>query len=555
WLPVVFFELSVGRLFLRHLLPAWWCSFVFYSGERVRRAASTTFTASEALAAILHHRATSGNSSQLAVFQDVKRSGLDDSSCIAPSINVVVVSGDSIAFQVFRRLLRLIRDGVSAPVTIDVGNKKLTTTALARPNFGFGKWDDIVLAIYPTHDELFNFRSLMPPEVVMGGKRFERETTPTMNSFFVNAAQRRRSRFCNGSSDNTQTVAKLGSEGEEGEALFYVIFLWDPLTTRPRRDALASEYGPVAVGQEPFKFDRIVPSILEAVKSGMTLEPPVPVIPLRRLGVNIGLHVQAMSNWESQASASFESTLTYMATGCAPPPRSSGRADQLERKNVDPPLGGTALYRLSPVLSVPPNERQLFTNVARAVRRDHAQLPRGGAADNKQWRRALKIASKQSRFFQVDRTVSLFTWLNATEKRRRSFRRGTRPETPPHYFSSVRVLDIQKAFLMLSNVSGINTGVFEREGVHETCATFFPWFGVTTGWRATAKDFTSSQSGDILKSIEPLKHLLNSISASPNFKWMSFAPAFRGVDGCGDFGTHLTITAMLADIVAGGALE
>lgn len=31
-----------------------------------------------------------------------------------------------------------------------------------------------------------------------------------------------------------------------------------------------------------------------------------------------------------------------------------------------------------------------------------------------------------------------------------------------------------------------------------------------------------------------------------------FSPAFRGLDGCGDFATLLTLTALLADIVQDG---
>ncbi|CUG89478.1 Hypothetical protein, putative [Bodo saltans] len=148
------------------------------SGESVRTA-STTFTASEALA-ILHHRAMSGSRSQVTVIQDDKSGG--SSFCTVPTINVVV-SGDSIAFQVFSRLLRLIRDGVALPVTIIVGDEMLATTSPARPNFGFGKWFDIVLAIHATHYELRTFQSLMPHDVYMG-KRYETEGKPTLNSIF-----------------------------------------------------------------------------------------------------------------------------------------------------------------------------------------------------------------------------------------------------------------------------------------------------------------------------------------------------------------------------------
>ncbi|CUG89477.1 Hypothetical protein, putative, partial [Bodo saltans] len=507
------------------------------SGERVRTA-STTFTASEALA-ILHHRAMSGNRRQVAV---VRNDG--SSSCTVPTINVVVVSGDSIAFQVFRRLLRLIRDGVATPVTIAVGDEMLATTSPARPNFGFGKWFDIVHAIYPTHDEIQTFQSLMPHEVVMGGKRYETAGKSTLNDFFVNAAQRlHKRRYCNNGSTEPPLL-KSAVEGKD-EALFYVIFLWDPLTVRPRRDALAV-CGRIAVGQEAIKFDRIATPIRKLVeRGGMTLEPPVPVIPLRNLGVNIGLHVQGSSNWEARASPSFDATLALMATGCG----THRSRHETEVAKVHASLGGTALYRLTPVLSVPQSERQLFTNVATPTA-IHA-VTRG--ATNKRWARALTFASKVTRPYEVDRTASLFTWLNETEDRERSLEATTRK---PRYFSSVRILDVQKTFVMLSNISGRNTGVFEREGLHETCTTLTSWFGVTTSsGTANNANVNSLQSDGILRSIEPLTKLLISLSAlPPNSTTLPFVPAFRSVDGCGDFGTLLSITALLADVVASGVL-
>ncbi|CUG87677.1 membrane-associated protein, putative [Bodo saltans] len=501
------------------------------SGETVRTA-STTFTASEALA-ILHHRAMSGSRSQVTVIQDDKSGG--PSSCTVPTINVVVVSGDSIAFQVFRRLVGLVRDGVALPVTIDVGDEKLVTTSPARPNFGFGKWLDVVLAVYPTHDELRTFQSLMPHEVYMG-KRYETEGKPTLNSIFGAEAQRRRRRFCNGSMN--------ARAPEPEEALFYVIFLWDPLTVRPRRDALAV-CGPMAVGQEALKFDQIAAPIRSAVeKGGMTLEPPVPVIPLRNLGVNIGLHAQGSSNWEARVSASFEATLTLMATGCG-----EHRSRHETGETNDVPLGGTALYRLTPVLSVPQSELQLFSNVATPAPRHQNVVKR--SVSQKRWSRAMAIATKVFHtFFEVDRTASLFTWLNATEERERALRDTTVRE--PRYFSSVRILDVQKAFVMLSgNVSGESTAVFERDGLHESCSALSLWFGVTTGSASAEEVSPSQQRDDILKRIEPLQQALKSLSSlPPNSTTLPFVSAFRSVDGCGDFGTLLSITALLADIVA-----
>lgn len=244
---------------------------------------STTFSASEALA-ILYHRAASSSSAGIngaqypqryALFHDRVGGGGSNRppSCVAPAMNLIVVSGDSIAFQLFRRLLRLVRDGVATPVTIPVGDKYLPTPQRARPNFYFSKWHDIVLAVHPTHDELHTFQSPMLDDYSKHAPNYVKEEGKSLNRFFIDVAQRRWEKHCGPLHARRQRQSRHGhtkmatttlptninensDEGDDDEGLFYLIFIWDPLTIRPRHDALVT-CRPIVVGRETVKFRRL----------------------------------------------------------------------------------------------------------------------------------------------------------------------------------------------------------------------------------------------------------------------------------------------------------
>ncbi|CUG88563.1 Hypothetical protein, putative [Bodo saltans] len=639
---------------------------------------STTFSASEALA-ILYHRAASSSSSAssngakypqcYALFHDRVGGGGSNRppSCVTPAMNLIVVSGDSIAFQLFRRLLRLVRDGVATPVTIRVGDKYLPTPQRARPNFYFSKWHDIVLAVHPTHDELHTFQSPMLDDYSKHAPNYVKEEGKSLNRFFIDVAQHRWEKHCGPLHARRQRQNRHGhkkmattmlptniensDEGDDDEELFYLIFIWDPLTVRPRHDALVT-CRPIVVGKETVKFRRLYgPYLQRHTKNDMqSLSPQVPAIPLRALGANIGLHVQGSVQWEQQASRSFEKTLSRMAVSC------NEDNDEFHQSSFSSPSSSSALlkqlsanddsylYRLSPVLLTPAGSPQLFSNVAMsgetaptvtstssvpsniaANSQSSAALTSGDGTANVSsiettWKRTTKVVSKVLRVAEVGRTGSLFRWLRVVERARAnrdgsginnktmtdsnnitsSSRRQPQQQRGRHrrYFSRVRILDVQKAFVMTNNSSS----AFEEDGLHETCKS--AWLGVTTTEATVmSNDNNNNNNNNNFSSsggshghrrhnnvsprfVRRLRYILapilslisteenrNNSTVDTNATSMPsredqgqeqqkrrptvsyFSPAFRGLDGCGDFATLLTLTALLADIVQDGVRE
>jgi hypothetical protein len=589
--------------------------------------AVTTFSASEALA-ILYHRATSrSRNGERAVFRDRSGSGSgsilsDGAPCSAPAINMIVVTGDSIAYQLFRRLLRLMRNGAATPVTIQVGGTQLRTPLRARPNFNFAKWHDMVLAVYPTHDELRLFRSL-----VFQDRRHARKASSlaTTNEFFQGIAQRRWSDFCaSGEARSPSAVPRQDinteepklsgddephSVGDRQDALFYLVYLWDPLTARPRSDALVPCTGLIARERRFRPKDWFEGYAHMATPTTVYRSPDVPVVPLRDLGARIGLHIEGANQWEMRTSSVHQEVLLRMAGqlgGCATGEGGEPRSgDVAGGSNTHRPAAvsgdDTHLYRLTPVLMVPHGPAQLFTHVAASVDgAGQAEPPRSStnstddvdearngnsaptsvgsiaaiAERSLRYQRNINItASRFLRTAEVGRTRELFEWLsNATPRTENksidenwtpttSTERQQQSRSPARlgrrYFSLVRILDIQKAFLILSKNNG--TVAFENDGLHESCNGRLPWLGVLLG------DDDGSTSNGLRRdrnlrrleaAIAPVAKYIDKGRGYSSFYGPSyFTPAFRGVDGCGDFGTLLTATALLADIVAGGGAK
>ncbi|CUI14286.1 GPI-anchored surface protein, putative [Bodo saltans] len=109
--------------------------------------------------AVLHHRATSGKP-QMVVFPRSESIVAPDDAfieCRVPAINVLLFSGDSIGRQKFIRLIDLVRQGPQGQVLVPYGTELLKTNFRHWPVQDRMRWWDIVLAIYPTHDELLLF--------------------------------------------------------------------------------------------------------------------------------------------------------------------------------------------------------------------------------------------------------------------------------------------------------------------------------------------------------------------------------------------------------------
>ncbi|CUG46601.1 membrane-associated protein, putative [Bodo saltans] len=218
---------------------------------------------------------------------------------------------------------------------------------------------DMILAIYPTHDELFTFQSLMPYSV-LGGAQFVR-TNESVNTYFAAITSRRAAKLCNKTDespngDNRSDTFRIEQNGEE--ALFYLVFLSDSITSRSRTDALAPCVLPAQpiVSEFPPKDSHNFNAMKDSVSRGLTLvhDPPVPS--LRSLGARIPMHVISANIWELHESPTTYEWLMRMATGNCNVTTAPLRGDEW-RFGEHPTSDVTHLYRASTVLWVPPHAR------------------------------------------------------------------------------------------------------------------------------------------------------------------------------------------------------
>ncbi|CUI15546.1 membrane-associated protein, putative [Bodo saltans] len=516
--------------------------------------------------AVLHHRATSGKP-QMVVFP--RRVGSVPSSddateeCRVPAINVLLFSGDSTAHQHYLRLFDLIRHGTQeqGQVLVPFGTKPLRSNFRHWPTHDRSGSRDMILAIYPTHDEFVTFYSLMPYHAVLRGEAFVRSNNESVTAYFTAVAQRRAAKFCHHSNktrvanpdDNNSGGTSLIEQDTTEEALFYLVFLADAITARPRTDALApcvpaqpflEEYPPAKV----HNFRRLK----EGVSRGFTLvhDPPVPS--LRSLGIRIPMHVISANIWEFHESPTTYEWLLRMATGnCSVVTTTSTTAATMNATTTTttlPPQGAaeewrfgehpasdaTHLYRASTMLWLPPNARG-----AKARRRHspkYNKTPTRGAAPFSSGpptkRRELARLDTPFRWLHDAATKVIGSdprKLQRTSEGYHHHRRGT-------FFSRLRVLDMGKVFLATGNV------FHQEDGLHERC-TEHHWLVGAASYRDTTRVLRTSAenlTSNIFRLLPPSRYRSNVDVVRLRF---------GSSDDCYSLGALLTLNALLLDIV------
>ncbi|CUG84320.1 membrane-associated protein, putative, partial [Bodo saltans] len=108
-----------------------------------------TLTSLEAMS-VLYHRATNGGRPQPIVYPAT--SNLRE--CRTTAINVLLLTGDSMARQLFWRIVELLRHGPQGQVRVPYGSTWVNTSLRYYPTQRHGMWYDLILEIYPGHDEL-----------------------------------------------------------------------------------------------------------------------------------------------------------------------------------------------------------------------------------------------------------------------------------------------------------------------------------------------------------------------------------------------------------------
>ncbi|CUG88390.1 membrane-associated protein, putative [Bodo saltans] len=270
-----------------------------------------TLTSLEAMS-VLYHRATNGGRPQPIVYPAT--SNLRE--CRTTAINVLLLTGDSMARQLFWRIVELLRHGPQGQVRVPYGSTWVNTSLRYYPTQRHGMWYDLILEIYPGHDELHRFESLMPYDTLFHGAPYKR-SPDTVHRFFSKIVEQRRHNHCGG--DDSAVKPTVHHE----EPLFYLVLLFDAITSRPRTDALApcvpAMHSELPSGTNSFDFK----SLQRAVARGWNLMHDPPISSLRALGIRIPLHVHNANAWERHESPTTFDWLGRMATQCnvttAPP--------------------------------------------------------------------------------------------------------------------------------------------------------------------------------------------------------------------------------------------
>jgi hypothetical protein len=455
--------------------------------------------------AVLHHRAVSGSDQHTILYSG----GSPDRPCRIPTINALIFSGDSVAKQLFRRLIDIIRHGPQGRVMVPYGDELLPTNFHYWPSLDHSKCTDIVLVVYPTHDEFHTFESLMPWSVVTLYQPYVR-TNRTTNAFFAAIAEQRRRRYCNhsGTSDHSP----------DEDALMYLVYLCDALTVRPRKDAMAPcTPTPPTVGDFPplrsLNFERLQ----KALTLGMDLVASPPPVPLRALGVRIGLHVHAANMWEMQGSPSTYDWLSRMATGC----NVSGQAH--------PPSDNTLLYLVGANVWLRPPHSISKLRVA----------PKGAiAATASPGQRLFYLSPDDQGYEQLARQEAPFEWLRRTTA---AIERPGGHHNAEHsgdgiFFSRLRLLDIGKVFL------GTGTVFRAPDGLHELCGAH-EWL---VGAAGNNRDATVAR---LLQMSTRLTAAVSSVVPPSKRSFNSIVLAFDPRGDCALFGSVVALNAMLIDVI------
>ncbi|CUG91563.1 Hypothetical protein, putative [Bodo saltans] len=497
-----------------------------------------TLTALETMS-VLHHKATGGQhrSPQWIVYPATST----QKQCRTTAINMLLFTGDSIGRQFFRRLVDVLRrSSLGGQVSVPYGSTFVNTSFRHWPSKDYTDWQDMVLAIYPTHDELHVFDSLMSFSTVAAGSPYER-TSNTVNAFFENAvAQRRRHRCGDDGESNGPTSASNNLQGQE-EPIFYLVHLFDAITSRPRTDGLAPCLPLPPLSDFPLPGTNSFSLLKRAATLGMNLIPDPPIRPFRALGIRIPLHVHNSNMWERDESATTSDWLTKMAVNCSVEAPNVSLASAVPEKKgirwladgddwtvgVHPSSDITHLYRVSTQL------RHTEASMRRLRVSPHGHYKQIAARQDD----VVFLPTHSS----LTRLATPFLWLrNTTAAMRETQQRRRCGSSQPQggvFFSQVRVLDMGKMMLASGNV------FHTPDRLHENCIGGVNWLEGAASYNASARPILGQWSRDITKlALALIKERANVAGYDSNF-------AFEPDSGCGALGTLETINALLLDIV------
>lgn len=384
------------------------------------------------------------------LWQVVARNEVSSDTCgKVPMLNIVLFQGDSLAREMFLRLVHHIRHGQRPP-----SNAASFTAFSYVPFFETAIHKDYVYAVYPDHDDLMMFQ---PPS--------KNNTTPrTVNRFFREEMAQRRM-------NSTRTASG-------GVALMYMVFLWDPFTQRQRMDSLVpcTETGATDLnGRIRFLF------YPQHAKINVTTT--APVVPFREMGMRIALHVNGALHWEKIHSEKNFAQWQAMMFQCTLPSNHTlmdlfGPADlngvtldwcRSKGGQQDGPLDRTLFYTITsfngdPLQHGDKNLPQFFPGLISPTEGDLGPSFEGAEALNQTFRHEPN--------YRLQRLVRLMEWFYAAELRRLEIERSGKDGSTSKLamklapWSRVRILDKGKLPYARDNL-------FPRmDGTHLACHVF-----------------------------------------------------------------------------------
>ncbi|CUG91564.1 Hypothetical protein, putative [Bodo saltans] len=478
---------------------------------------------------VLHHKATNQATPQWIVYPATST----QKQCRTTAINMLLFTGDSLGRQSFRRLLDALRRGTPSPsdeVRVPYGSKFVRTNFRHWPSKAVAKWQDAVLVIYPSYDELHMFESLMPHHNVFYGLPFKRPSN-TVNTFFENVVAERRRLRCgeNGGIPPASNVAT-----EEEEPLFYIVFLWDAITNRPRTESLAPCLPALPLSEFPLRTTHDYDALKRAADQGMNLfhDPPVPSF--RALGIRIPLHVHNSNMWDRVESPTTSDWLTRMSVHC-------------NMTTLSSPLNGAATSLRLPgdwvVGEHPTSDSTHLYRVTTQLKHTPASLTRLRVSPPEPWPMVVNESYKfQPTNWRLMRLETPFIWLrNATalvqQRHHEQQQQRTENSRQHHvFFSQLRLLDMGKIMLASGNMFQTS------DMLHEGCVGNY-WLSGAALHNVSMRPYLRRLSRRVSEvALSLMQHRVN----YPGYDWkFSFHPE---VD-CGQLGTLMTVNTLLIDIV------
>ncbi|CUG90202.1 Hypothetical protein, putative, partial [Bodo saltans] len=326
--------------------------------------------------------------------------------------------------------------------------------------------------------------------------------------------------------------------------LFYIVYLFDAVTARPRTDALAPCLPAIPVSEFPLpSVHYFYEGLQRALAQGMTLihDPPIPSF--RALGIRIPLHVHNANAWDRHESPTTYKWLERMATQCSVTATSDS---SILAKPPTPAAIG--LEENSPpewiVGEHPTSDITHLYRVETQLRHTESSVNRMRVAPPGR----KEIVANDSYVFQpsdyrLTRLETPFVWLrNTTTAAKRGVlveqhqEEAENSHRPGVFFSKLRLLDAGK--IMLSSKNVIHT----PDMLHEDCDGIFWLAGA-----AMYKQDSQSQLRHLSRRIASIAiGLMQQRTKLPGYhSKFSFHP---GSD-CGAMGTLMAVNAMLIDMV------